>query len=242
MRPLPSPGRGAWEGLHGNPIMMEQQPITYAGMLDQSGFKQWYGYQKMRIEHQLEPDEVSFLMGKPPFYFRDYALLAPGAKLTCEDQHVLSTLFQHNSSTAIEFEKDDTSILEKRLVRVRLKPKTSAIVYQIAVPWAVKGTGNPNKLTMRQERWIPTPAEEAELRKQVDYAVKKLCRGNFFHPFKPALAVYLEVARNCKWLAGFRPAYVKEALYRQIGMRTLSLKTMNGQLVYFFAPPQNNNL
>lgn len=54
---------------------MEPIVTSYAGLLDQSGFKQWYKYQKLRAAYGYDAEEVSFLMGKPSFYFRDYEMM-----------------------------------------------------------------------------------------------------------------------------------------------------------------------
>jgi len=209
---------------------MEPQVTAYAGMLDQSCFKQWYGYQKMRIDHHYEAEEVSFLMSKPPFYFRDYEMLSAGSKLTCEDQHVLSEIFHRQWIAHLDFEKDDSSVFEKRLVRVRQVANPKDIVYHISIPWTVKG--NASKLTMRQEQLTLTAEEENEIRMRIELALNKLAMLGFFRSNRLALEIYHEVEERCQWSSHLRPAYVKDALYQQIGLKNLILKTKQGRLYF----------
>ncbi|WP_257666687.1 hypothetical protein [Parapedobacter tibetensis] len=211
---------------------MKPQVTSYAGMLDQSSFKQWYTYQKLCANHQYDAEEVSFLMSKPPFYFRDYAMLASGSKLTFDDTHILSEIFHGPWPKQLDFDKDDLGMFEKRIVRIKLIGKPSAIQYLITIPWTIKGKGNVGKLSFREEKRVITSEDENEIRQHIELYLNKLIRYDFFRLGRPALEVYREIEERCQWSPLLRPLYVKQALYQQISTGKLTLKMHCGQLHY----------
>lgn len=202
-------------------------------MLDQSGFKQWFTYQKLRIDHQYEPEEVSFLMGKPPFYFRDYSMLSSGAKLIPEDIHVLSELFPGPRPHQLDFHKDeDFGTFEKRIIRVKQVNRDNEIRSYIKIPWTIKRKENLKDLTLCEEKRKITTEEENELRQQVKVALHDLIVYRFFRLGKSGLEIYHEIEERCLWSPILRPAYVKDELYGRIGLNRLSLTTKQGRLQY----------
>ena len=207
--------------------------ISYAGMLDQSGFKQWYTYQKLRAHYQYTPGEVSFLIGKPPFYFEDYTMLSSGAKLTLEDIHVLADLFRGPWPQQLDFHKDeDFGVFEKRIIRVTQTEGDQKIQSRITIPWVLKRKEKHNDLTLSEEKRLVTTEEANEIRRQIEKALNALIRHRFFCSGRPPLAVYHEMEERCQWSPYLRSAYVKDVLYQQIGSSNLSLKTVNGQLYF----------
>lgn len=202
-------------------------------MLDQSGFKQWYTYQKLRTDHQYEPEEVSFLMGKPPFYFQDYSTLSSGVKLTPEDIRVLSELFPGPRPQQLDFHKDeDFGTFEKRIIRVKQVNRDNEIRSYIKIPWTIKRKEDVKDLTLREEKLIITTEEENELRRQVEVALNDLVGYRFFRLGKSGLEIYHEIKERCLWSPILRPAYVKDALYGRIGSNRLSLTRKQGRLYF----------
>src|SRR5690606_16772578 len=142
---------------------MEPKVTSYAGLLDQSGFKEWYKYLKLRAIHRYDAEEVSFLMGKPPFYFKDYEMLEVRSKMTNKDQTALSEIFEGQRTEQMDFEKDDYGAFEKRIIRVRRTEDGAAINYLITVPWKILGKSNTAKLKIREEKRIAGGEEETDM-------------------------------------------------------------------------------
>ncbi|MBE8719835.1 hypothetical protein [Sphingobacterium pedocola] len=46
--------------------------ISHSGMMYASDFKQWYTYLKRRLDNEWTTEELSFLLGKPSYYYTDF--------------------------------------------------------------------------------------------------------------------------------------------------------------------------
>lgn len=209
---------------------MEPKITSYAGLLDQSGFKQWYKYQKLRAAHRYNAEDVSFLMSKPSFYFRDYEMLETGAKLTCEDEAVLSEIFCGNYVETLDFDKDDFGTFEKRIIRIRRTEGLTSIGYLVATPWRLKGKSEVAKFKIQEEKGVIMSEEEADLLQQIGFAVDNLSASGFFRCGRTGLEIYHEVEARIRWSPCLRPLYVKQVLYQQMSTSNLSLKASHGQL------------
>lgn len=211
---------------------MNPKIISYGGMLNQSDFKQWYKYLKLRATYEYEVAEVSFLMSKAPFYFPDYERLETNAKITDDDQAVLSAIFPGHWSKQFDFYKDDFGTQEKRIVRVRQEETPTQIVYYIAIPWKIKDKDDASKLRVLEKKREIAIREENNLKSNIERVVDKLIRYGFFRAHRFALDIYHEVEERCKWTPQMRPRYVKEVLYQQVTSGNLTLKMCSGQLRY----------
>lgn len=210
------------------PIEMELKVTSYAGLLDQSGFKQWYRYLKLRVMHGYQMEEVSFLMSKPPFYFRDYEMLEIRSKITNEDQLLLMEIFQGQRMKLMDFNEDDYGSNEKRIIQIRRSESMTAIDYLITIPWTIKG--NTGKLKIREEKQLASVKEETETLQKIEHIVCKLLTAGFFRTQRMALEIYRELEEHSQWSPHLRPVYVKQVLYQQISEGTLSLKMNHDQL------------
>lgn len=214
-------------------MMTKLNATSYAGMLDQNGFKQWYKYLKLRIAYRYQMEEVSFLMSRPPFYFRDYEMLAVGARITFQDEAILSKIFHQQKITEQwNFDKDHYGVSEKRVIRIRREESLKEITYFITIPWTIKGNDSASKLRLCKRRRTITTEEESEIRNDIGVSIDGLVMQGFFRCNRSALDVFHAVEEGCQWSPLLRPAYVKEALYQQIGLNNLFLKTVSGQLLF----------
>src|SRR5690606_11950013 len=160
---------------------MEPKITSYAGLLDQSTFKQWYKYQKLRAAHRYNAEDVSFLMSKPSFYFRDYEMMETGAKLTREDETVLSEVFCGQYVKPLDFDNDAFGTFEKRIIRIRRIESLTSIDYLVATPWRLKGKSKAAKFKIQEEKGrIMSNEEEADLLQQISFIVDKLSATGFF--------------------------------------------------------------
>jgi len=211
---------------------MKSIMTSYAGMLDRSGFEQWYNYVRQRTSYGYEMEEVSFLMSRSPFYFPDFERLEVGTKITPEDETVLSEIFREPYVGKLTFDKEQGGTFEKRMIRVWLEENSGKISYRIAIPWKIKGQENIGHLKLREEKRNVTAKEESEIRHRVGLALNKLIQGSFFRCNRPVLEIYNEVEERCQWPSCLRPAHVKRALYQELGAGNLLLRTVNGRLSF----------
>lgn len=210
---------------------MEPKITSYAGMLDQSSFKQWYKYQKLRAAYGYDAEEMSFLMSKPSFYFRDFEMMETGAKLTYEDEAVLSEIFCGQHVQALEFDIDDFGAFEKRIIRVRRTETTTSIDYLLITPWRLKGRSNAANFKIHEEKRITVNDEEkGSLLQQIGFILDELSSTGFFSYGRTGLEIFHEVEARIRWSPGLRPLYVKQMLYQQLSKGSLSLKAHHNQL------------
>ena len=210
---------------------MEPKITSYAGLLDQSCFRQWYMYQKLRAAYRYDAEEVSFLMSKPSFYFRDYEIMETGAKLTREDEAVLSEIFCGQQVRSLNFANDDFGVFEKRIIRIRRTESREAIDYLIVTRWRLKEKSKTAKFKIREEkRETMSSEEEADLLQQIGLILDKLLTTGFFRCGRSGLEIYHEVEARIRWSPCLRPRYLKQVLYQQISAGHLSLKASQGQL------------
>lgn len=209
---------------------MEPKVTSYAGLLDQSGFKQWYKYLKLRAMHQYEMEEVSFLMGKPPFYFRDYEMLEIRSEITSEDQLLLMEIFLGQKVKLMDFKEDDYGSNEKRIIQIRRSEDITSIDYLITIPWTIKGKRNPGKLKIREEKRLENIDEEIEIFRKIEHIMRRLLTTDFFNSRRTALNIYQTIEEYTQWSLHLRPAYVKQVLYREISNGTLSLRMKQDKL------------
>ncbi len=217
---------------------MEPKVTSYAGLLDQSSFKQWYKYQKLRAVHRYDAEDVSFLMSKPSFYFRDYEMMETGAKLTSEDEAVLSEIFCGQYVETLDFDNDDFGTFEKRIIRIRRTESLTSIDYLVTTPWRLNGKNEATKFKIREEKGcIMSSEEEADLLQQVNFILDKLSTVGFFRCGRSGLEIYHEMEARIRWSPFLRPRYVKQVLYQQMSIGRLSLKASHGQLRFQESQP-----
>jgi hypothetical protein len=207
---------------------MEPKITSYAGMLDQSDFKQWYKYVDFRIAYQYSSEEVSFLMSKPPYYFSDYEVISSASRLTADDLGVLSDIFSGSTPKQLELGEDDFGHFEKRIVRVRRVEEPKQIYFAITIPWKIEK--GPKSIKFHEQKRRINIGEMAEIRLRCNDAVHQLLALGFFRYGRLVLDIYREVEERCRWSPQLRPAYVKQALYQQINAGKLTLKMHLGQL------------
>lgn len=210
---------------------MEPKTTFYAGLLDQSAFKQWYKYQQLRAAYRYDAEDVSFLMSKPSFYFRDYELMETGAKLTGEDEALLSEIFYGQHAEAPNFNADDFGKFEKRIIRIQRIESLTAIDYLVSTPWRLKGKSKAAKFRIQEEKGvIMNEEEEADLLQQIGAILDKLSATGFFCLGRTGLEIYHEVEACIRRSPYLRPWYIKQVLFQQMSTGKLSLKTSHGRL------------
>ncbi|GGG81458.1 hypothetical protein GCM10007415_12640 [Parapedobacter pyrenivorans] len=207
---------------------MEPKITSYAGMLDQSDFKQWYKYVDFRIAYQYTAEEVSFLMSKPPYYFSDYEIISSASRLNNDDQDVLSDIFNGSTPKQLELGEDDFGHFEKRIIRVKRVEEAKQTGFAITIPWKIEK--GPKQLSFLERKRRISISEIVEIRLRCEQAISRLIALGFFKQDRLALDIYREVEKRCRWSPQLRPLCVKQVLYQQINAGKLTLKMYLGRL------------
>ncbi|QNL50969.1 hypothetical protein H8S90_05095 [Olivibacter sp. SDN3] len=204
---------------------------SYAGMLTQVEMNRWYAFMRQRIFFKYSKEELSFLMGKAPYYYSDYEEMNNAEKLTVADEALLNNIFNYRISQGIPFSKDEfSSYTEPRLVRVHTETDQRVIYYKITHPWKCE-----NKFqVIRFSEAIPKIKlnEQRQAYGMLKKSIEQLIyRGTFQHGQSP-LDVFRKLEEESFNDVSIRPMYAKKVLYEFVGKGMLAVKNINGLLSY----------
>lgn len=216
--------------------MMTEKPIaTYAGMLTQDEFVRHYAYIEARIKAGYTTEELSFMIGKAPYYFTDYERMEKGARLNQRDMEILNEIFKHRPLKLLSLEKDEFhGYQEKRLIRVNLDKRDGERLYEIHHPWLIRKstrkTNDPIRL-IENIRDI-TPKEARKIRIELDYVLKRLKNRGFFQEPRLPYTIYFALKNLANRNMNPFPNELKAVLYHLLHEGKLLLKTIEGQMHY----------
>lgn len=215
---------------------MTAKPIqTYGGMLTQDELAQRYIYINARIKFAYTEEELSFLMGRAPYYFADYERMEKGARLSDIDTDILLQIFYGYLLEGLSFERDDAyAFYEKRLIRVQKEMNDGILSYKIVHPWHIR------KEKLKVNRPIQlyelirtiTPTEELKIKGEIDYVLTRLVNRGFFRDVQLPYRVFREVKKYANRHVAIYPIYLKQVLYDFLHKGKLILKTINGLMHY----------
>jgi|GEM_PF-1459580 len=220
--------------------MIPKSPQTYGGMLTQDGFAQLYAYIHARITFGYTEEEVSFLMGRAPYYFADYERMENGARLSLQDIETLSCIFSDHIFAEITFEKDEVyGYHEKRLVRVKKIINDGMLFYTLVHPWDIKKEKRKRNEPIKLYEIIRNLSvkEELKIKAEIVYVLKRLLNRGFFSVPQSAHAIYVEIEKLVSRNITIYPVYLKEVLYEFLHAGKLILKTTNGVMHYYRSLP-----
>ncbi|MFC6103516.1 hypothetical protein [Olivibacter domesticus] len=204
---------------------------TYGGMLTQDELAQRYAYINARIKFDYTEEELSFLMGKAPYYFTDYERMENGSRLSDEDIEILSRIFYGQLLEGAPFERDEFyTYQEKRLIRVQKEIKDGMLFYKIIHPWLIRKdkikVNDPIKF-YEIIRKI-TPYEEQKVKSEIRYVLQRLINRGFFQTKQAPHVIYKEVAKYVDRNITIYPIYLKQVLHDFLHSGKMILKTTNG--------------
>jgi len=215
---------------------MTIKPIeTYAGMLTQEEFVRHYAYLDARIKTGYFPEELSFMMGKAPYYFTDYERMESGARLNSRDLEILNEIFKNQPLEWLSLENDAFhGYQEKRLIRVNLYEHEGKRQYEIQQPWLIKkemkkSKGNLHLVETIRER---CPKEARKVRSELDYVLMRLKNRGFFQEPRLPYTIYFTLKNLANQNMNPFPNELKVVLYQLLHQGKLLLKTIEGQMHY----------
>lgn len=229
---------------------MKPQPVeTYGGMLTQDELAQRYAYINARIKFDYTEEELSFLMGKAPYYFADYERMENGAKLLDEDIEILSDIFYGHLLEGMPFERDEFyTYHERRLIRVQKEIKDGMLFYKIIHPWYIRKNkvkvNEPIKFYEILRKVVPN--EERVVKREINYVLTRLMNRGFFQTKQAPYFIYKEVKKYVNSNVDVYPIYLKQALYGFLHSGKLILATTNGVMHFIlgksYIESNTNNL
>lgn len=211
--------------------MIPKPTQTYGGMLTQDELAERYAYINARVTFEYTEEELSFLMGRAPYYFTDYERMESGAWLSEEDKEILSCIFYGHILEGMPFERDEFyTYKEQRLIRVQRKIKDGMLFYKIIHPWFIRK----DKITVNDPikfyeviRKI-SPYEEQKAKSEIRYVLQRLINRGFFQAEQAPHVIYKEVAKYVDRNITIYPIYLKQVLHDFLHSGKMILKTTGG--------------
>ncbi len=221
-------------------VHSRNRKYIYKGLVTQDDFNIRFGFSQARIAIGYTQEEVSFLMGKLPYFYGEYEEMRDGTKLTEEENILLPLLFKTSLSSPIRLDRDDFGYGCKRLIKGEREEKQGVYHYTLHHPWLVRV--QKGKIEIKENlpiRFTEIPFQlEAQQEKQAialfAEAVNWLFHISFFQYPQSPLQIY-ERIRLAHHDPVLRPRFLKEVLYRLIANKTLLMKTINGGIHYVAA-------
>lgn len=204
---------------------------TYGGMLTQDELAERSTYIGARIKYSYTEEELSFLMGRPPYYFSDYERMANGSRLTRTDVENLEAIFSGTCLEGVSFEMDEFyAYHEKRIVRVQKEREEDIQIYRIFHPWIQKKNNRKvnEPIVFHELHRRVTDLKDRQIKEGVLHLLGSLVGRSFFNIPKAPYRIYHEVDKQIKIGASLYPKYVKQALYELKHQGVLTMKMENG--------------
>lgn len=218
---------------------------TYSGLINQEEFKRRYAFIKARINSGYSQEDVAFLLGKPPYFIKDYEELNGASKLILEDLAILSIILTNLYPEIIPFDPDETGENEKRVVRGVYKEVSGVAHYTFTHPWTVAGVNA--KITVAEKLFCPDDTEKAQMVRSIYQRLTQLIEEGCLNAKCPPLFIYQEVKKQISSKKGaLKPSLLIPAIYSLIAEKRIKMLSDRSRLSYqaahFNTPVFRNNV
>jgi hypothetical protein len=208
----------------------------YSELITQDEFNIRYGHCKSRIALGYTQEEVSFLMGKHPYFYCEYEEMRDGVKLIDAEKAILSIIYKTPFNSPLDFANDDFGFNQKRLIKGVRTYDEGIFKYTLTHPWLIiidseKGIKNNLPITYKE---LPYRIEE---RCQLDALcqfraiITDLLDNSFFQDPQLPIDIY-QYIRLYHFDPILRPVFLKQIMYVFIAKRALQMKTIENKIHY----------
>jgi hypothetical protein len=207
----------------------EQEIHRYCGLITQDDFRQRYAFIKARTNLNFTRDELSFLIGKPPYFIADYEEMNSGIKLALEDLAILSLFLINLYPEILPFDVDDFGCKEKRVVRGKCEEISGFHQHIVTHPWTINYINTPVKLT---EKLAEVDIEEEQKIEMLRKHILELMANGHFTKRMSSLAIYREAEKFDSLGFCLKPRYVMKVVYDLVTVRKLKMVTERSTIFY----------
>lgn len=214
---------------HMEKIKTPSLKTTFSGLVNQHEFLQRIQFMKSRILNGYTTEQVAFLLGRTPYFIRDFEELNP-VKLDGEDIINYTYLFTESLMDEDSFDrkKNDIDIsYEKRMVRgIRISSNTE-IKYEFVHPWTNNGICKPLKLS--EELII----SQSNLDTKLSTILTSLVLGGYFSNLRSPMEIFMKLENLTEPVSSLILP-LRSAIYRFIHTNALLVKVYHEKF-YFIA-------
>lgn len=218
---------------------------TYGGLMYSLDFTYWYTYLKRRIAKGWSAEEVSFLLGKAPFYYSDFERMHDVGNFLQRERIMLDRIYQDSTTESMTFHRESYEVNEERLVRVNIREEDFYRDYEIIIPWVLTNRETYTEGGKAKTRSCPVPdltfrewKKEESLEIASDAAIdireklNRLLRRNYFKIGRAACEIFWEVEFTGQHNLRIFPKHLKDGLYNLIKAGIVYVRNANGRYVF----------
>lgn len=219
---------------------------TYAGIMYSMDFMYWYTYLKRRIAKGWSAEEVSFLLGRAPFYYSDFERMHNVGRILQEERMLLDRIYQDSTTESMTFHRERYETNEERLVRVNIEDQRFYKDYEIIIPWvlASKESYTENGKTKIRSCAVPDLTfrewkEEESLELVSDATIdireklNRLLKSKYFKEGRAPNEIFQVVEFTGQHNLQIFPKHLKDGLYNLIKAGVVYVRNVGGRYVLF---------
>lgn len=209
------------------------QLVSYSGIMYTHDFKAWYTCLKKRLDNEWGMEDLSFLLGKPPYYYADFEKMFKVDDFLVKEDSMLRRIFGSFDTEKMEFDKHETN--EERMVRLIIEDKGLWKNYNISIPWEFAiGKKKPPRPSLVFEEWkIDDDIQiESDTLLHVRLELDKLLKLNFFKVRQAAIDIFERIKKTELYHHRIRPQHVKQGIYLLIQQAKIVVRS-NGDRYCF---------
>lgn len=222
--------------------------ISYAGVMYSSDFVYWYTYLKRRIAKGWSSEELSFLLGKAPFYYNDFELMHVVGKFLQNERIMLDRIYQDSTVESIMPVRESYETNEERLIRVNIEEGDFYREFELIVPWTFTpeqrykegGVWKCKKYTLPElifKEWLVDESLEMASDATIDirHKLNRLLEKGELKEGRSAIELFQEVEFTGRHSLKICPRHLKDGLYNLIKAGKVYVRNVNGRYVFFEA-------
>ncbi len=225
---------------------IEADRNSYAGMMYSSDFVYWYTYLKRRIAKGWSTEELSFLLGKAPFYYNDFELVHVVGKFLQSERIMLDRIYQDSTVESIMPVRESYETNEERLIRVNIEEGDFYREFELIVPWTFTpeqhykegGVWKSRKYILPEltfKEWLLDENLEMASDATIDirHKLNRLLEKGELKEGKSAIELFREVEFTGRHNLKIYPRHLKDGLYNLIKAGKVYVRNVIGRYVFF---------
>jgi len=189
---------------------------SYSGMMYANDFKQWYTYLKRRLDCEWSVEDLSFLLGKPPYYYADFERMHKVDDFLAKESMLLDRIYGSFYTEKMVFYKHPYEVPEERIVRLTVQEDKICRYYDISIPWEFdmkKGLLSQFPLVLEERKRDEDIQMESDILLHVGLELEKLLKLNFFKVRQAAIDIFERIKKTELYHHRIRPQHVKQGIY-----------------------------
>lgn len=208
---------------------------SYSGMMRTSEFKQWYTYFKKRLYRNWSVADLSFLLGKPDYYYADFEKMYKVSDFLQRETLLLDKIYDCIEVEKMEFDLEKWEVGEERLIRLNIQEDKYVRNYQLCMPWKLKEIKGKPLPRLTFDEWPNEQDLQEEYDAQVHAMVEceKLIKSDLLRETISPHDLYLKIKLNAGKEIKFYPLHLKNTLFQLIQQGKIGIKKYSDRIHFY---------